>query len=372
MRNVYLIRHGEPVLPGGEKTCISRTDLALSTVGRMQAALLGEWLKGKNVRRVYHSPLRRTSETARIISREAEAREGLEELDMGVWEGCTFREIRERWPERYTLRGKDPAAYPAPGGESFSACIARAGGTMRQLLEETDGDIAVISHAGVNRLLLSTFATWPLEDVFRVKQPYGCVNILSVEKDAIRVDCHALQVTPPLSDGLCAALWDASEVPENVRHHCRAVADKAQQLGEALCRAGHSLNLELLRSAALLHDMARSHPDHALLGAKWLRALGYPEQARLVAAHHQLCLEQQTDLTEEAVLYLADKLIQGTDEVSIEARFSRSRCKCDTAQARAAHEARYVQAKLVQSAFDQAVHTNQPTVGALAPAVRMV
>ena len=40
MRKVYLVRHGHPDIPLGERWCLGRTDLPLAAVGRMQAALL--------------------------------------------------------------------------------------------------------------------------------------------------------------------------------------------------------------------------------------------------------------------------------------------------------------------------------------------
>ena len=40
MRKVYLVRHGHPEIPLGERWCLGHTDLPLAAVGRMQAALL--------------------------------------------------------------------------------------------------------------------------------------------------------------------------------------------------------------------------------------------------------------------------------------------------------------------------------------------
>ena len=42
MRRIYLVRHGMPEFPGGEKCCIGRTDLPLSEEGRGQMRALKE------------------------------------------------------------------------------------------------------------------------------------------------------------------------------------------------------------------------------------------------------------------------------------------------------------------------------------------
>ena len=66
MRKVYLIRHGHPDIPLGERWCLGHTDLPLAAVGRMQAALLPfvpELLKKPG----YSSWLSRAVETARPL-----------------------------------------------------------------------------------------------------------------------------------------------------------------------------------------------------------------------------------------------------------------------------------------------------------------
>ena len=68
MRTIYLARHGKPEFPGGEKCCIGRTDLPLSEEGRAQIAALADSFKGKEIERIYTSPLKRCAESARILS----------------------------------------------------------------------------------------------------------------------------------------------------------------------------------------------------------------------------------------------------------------------------------------------------------------
>ena len=105
-----------------------------------------------------------------------------------------------------------------------------------------------------------------------------------------------------------------------------------------LANAGLTLDAELVHSAALLHDLARRQPDHPAIGALWLRELGYAQAAEIVRQHHDLdCLA----LNEAALVFLADKAIQGAEPVGLEARFARSREKCGTSDALSAHQKRY-------------------------------
>ena len=131
--------------------------------------------------------------------------------------------------------------------------------------------------------------------------------------------------------------------------HCRAVAEKAIQLLDRLesgAPDGVKLHRDLLRSAALLHDIARTQPDHAAVGAAWIRTLGYPDVADIVSLHHDFSGPEHS---EAALLFLADKYEQGDREVSLEERFSASLSRCQTPDALQAHAKRFETAKRIEN-----------------------
>lgn len=333
------------------RVCLSALDPPLSRPGRMRAALAAASLPP--VARVFCSPLRRARETAEALHGAPEAAEGLRELGMGEWDGLAFDEIRRRWPEIYARRGEAPFTCVPPGGEPPADCLARSHAALARLLAETEGDVAVVAHAGVNRLLLCGLLGKPLDEFLTIPQPYGCVNALRFDGTALTVERVAEQPRPPLTDALCERLLAAAETPEPVRAHTRAVAALAERIGEALAAKGYALDLPLLRAAALLHDVARTEPMHAETGGEWLRALGYPEAGALVAAHHELPAEQERPC-EGAALYLADKLIRGTERVTLDERFAASAAKCVTQEARENHERRRRQAERVERMLAEA------------------
>ena len=116
-------------------------------------------------------------------------------------------------------------------------------------------------------------------------------------------------------------------------------------------------NRSLLSAAALLHDICRTEPNHAFAGAQKLRDLGYPEIADIVAVHHDWSGEP---FDESALLYLADKYMQGDQRVTLEERFERSRAKCHTEQALCAHDRRYRLALEAQQQYDLLIGEKQP------------
>ena len=355
MRTIYLIRHCEPDFPDGKRVCLSGGDISLSRLGRMQAVLLRESLP--HVDHVFCSPLARARETALALAPEVEARENLRELGMGDWEGLSFAEIRARYPKLYGERGKKPFICFPSGAEKPVDCLTRMGYELDSLCQRIQGDFAVVAHAGVNRLFLCEALKKDRNDFLKLPQPYGCVNMICENGQNLTVWGTGMQPRPVLSPELCINLMSAAGTPKPVQEHSCAVAVLADEIGQSLIKQGYPLNLYLLHSAALLHDIARTEPQHPKAGSDWLSALGYPEVGIVIAAHHDLPDEQDLEINESVILYLADKLTQGAIHVTLEERFALSAKKCASERAKKAHSQRYQQAKRVENMIKKAIGT---------------
>lgn len=123
----------------------------------------------------------------------------------------------------------------------------------------------------------------------------------------------------------CLALhqcYDPDPSRRRIRAHCLATARSALRLGAAMLQAGCKVSLELLASAALLHDVAKGAAGHAKTGAVFLRAQGFPEISAMVAAHHILDMPRSLDVDETALLRLADLLTVEDRGVSLKKRFA--------------------------------------------------
>jgi putative nucleotidyltransferase with HDIG domain len=118
----------------------------------------------------------------------------------------------------------------------------------------------------------------------------------------------------------CETILAGHSVEPPVVRHSRRVAEVAERIALALARSGLSLNVELVRAGALLHDLAKGRPDHASVGAAILRSMDFPPVATVVGAHTDLDFGGG-QLDESAIVYLADKLIRGEEVVTISQRF---------------------------------------------------
>lgn len=118
----------------------------------------------------------------------------------------------------------------------------------------------------------------------------------------------------------CEALWDEVRLPQHIRRHCEAVMRRASALLDEFGE-GWDFNEDLVVAGALLHDVLRLQSFHDQAGADFLMEKGYPEIARIVASHMYLTFDMREHIDERAVVFLADKMVMGDQECSIEARY---------------------------------------------------
>lgn len=93
-------------------------------------------------------------------------------------------------------------------------------------------------------------------------------------------------------------------------------------MGGAFEPAGGGVNVNLVRAAALLHDIKRREKDHAGRGAAFLKARGYEQTADIVAVHMQIETIESAFPTEAELVYLADKMVMGRRFVTLQERFA--------------------------------------------------
>lgn len=339
---IHLVRHGQTEFREKGRICLGRLNLPLSRLGHMQGALLGRYFSQQEFR-LMTSGLLRANQTAAHIGKDIETESAFAELDVGEWDGLPFSVIRERWPEIYAARGENPYAVCMPGGEAPQDCLSRARTALDRITGQGGKDVVIVAHAGVIRLLLCSLIGKPMQEFLTISQPYGCVNTLVYENGAYTVERIAMNPVPELDDALLTELLNICGTPEPVRRHMRAVEQTALALAQGL-----NINKQELSQAALLHDVARTEKKHAQVGADILSALGYGVIAEIIACHHELSEDEETQVTEKTLLYLADKYVRGEETVTLAQRFAASEKKLDSIEARQAHARRYAQALRVE------------------------
>lgn len=151
---LLLARHGQSTW-NAERRFQGATDVALSALGRAQAAALGDALAGYRVSAAYASPYRRARETAEIALASGgvplTTMEELRELSLGDWEGCTVDEVRGREGDPYRAWLLAPHDCPPPNGEPLDAVYRRVHSAVERIsaAHGEDEDVLVVAHGGV-------------------------------------------------------------------------------------------------------------------------------------------------------------------------------------------------------------------------------
>jgi len=177
---LYLIRHGET--EGAEaKRYKGHMDVPLSPRGEEQMEKAALMIK-RPLKAVYTSDLIRAVRSAGIIAGPLTPVivPAFRERDFGAWEGMSWDEIKDKYPDAFSSWAKDPVRFSPPRGESTLELKERVMAALDEMLaRHNDGEsIAVVAHGGVNRVVLCTLLGIPLENIFRVEQDWACLNII--------------------------------------------------------------------------------------------------------------------------------------------------------------------------------------------------
>ncbi len=123
------------------------------------------------------------------------------------------------------------------------------------------------------------------------------------------------------TDAECQALIEIYQMsPEKIRHSHKT-AEVAVAIGRALRAVGHKVDVETVRIAAILHDIAKGQRKHDIAGGKILRELGFGKVGDIVAVHSDLAGGDKNLPLEHKIVYLSDKFVGGEKLVSLEERY---------------------------------------------------
>jgi probable phosphoglycerate mutase len=179
-----LLRHGATEL-SAERRFAGRGDIALTKEGVQQAKLAARGLaRGPAIDVVVTSPLQRARRTAEAVAEATGAAlvvdDDLVEADFGAWQGLTFAEAGERWPQELAAWMGSPDASP-PNGESFAMVALRVLTALDRLMEaHRHARAVVVSHVTPIKTLVCRALLAPPEAMFRMN-----LDVASLT----RIDC---------------------------------------------------------------------------------------------------------------------------------------------------------------------------------------
>lgn len=158
---LYIVRHGNTFDAGEVVTRVGgRTDLPLSSSGRVQADVLGRHLSGIGFVSAKSGPLKRTRETATaILAAQTQAPElttelFLREIDYGPDENRLEAEVVARVGPA-ALEAWEKHAVPPPGWRVDPAALVGNWQELFRELAEENGAHLIVTSSGIARFALA-------------------------------------------------------------------------------------------------------------------------------------------------------------------------------------------------------------------------
>jgi broad specificity phosphatase PhoE len=194
----YFVRHGE-VEARYQKVFGGRLDIDLSPLGVEQAGAVAAHLRDTHFDAVYASPMKRAQRTlAPLLAANgyrAVVRDGLREVDFGVWTGFTWDEVRARFGKSAFDWLHELEAGGIPDAEPVPAYRQRVAACLDEILSLHPGKtVAVVCHGGVIRMALAHLLELPLSKMAHFEVDYASITV--VDHRPGRPEVQLLNCTP--------------------------------------------------------------------------------------------------------------------------------------------------------------------------------
>ena len=183
---VIIVRHGQTQW-NIRKIRQGHLDSELTDKGVVQARALGQRLARESFAALYSSDLGRALHTARMIAavtgHEIVTDERLRERHLGVFQGLSGDEIKDKHPEEYRLHRTLGPEYVIPGGESVRQQVARNVDCLNEIALKHPGEkVVVVTHGGVVSGLFRHALDIPLDAPRRFEFVNAGLNVFAYEE----------------------------------------------------------------------------------------------------------------------------------------------------------------------------------------------
>jgi broad specificity phosphatase PhoE len=182
---LLLVRHGETDW-NVERRFQGHADPPLNATGRKQAQALADELAGTQIEAVYTSDLVRARETAEIVGARVGspviALRELREIDVGEWQGLTWPEIEERFPDG--VRDWHAEGHGWRAGETYEQLAERVlAAAQRIASQHPDERVLIVGHGGTVRVVRAFVERLTVAASRRGSSPIGNCEIFRIRAE---------------------------------------------------------------------------------------------------------------------------------------------------------------------------------------------
>lgn len=185
MVKLILVRHALTV-DNQESRLSGHIDSSVSEEGKEQIDKITNYLKDFDIDKIYTTTSSRTKDTVKKLSElksiEIIEKESLKEISFGDFEGLTFKEIENRYPEEFQDMIKKGYEYKYPNGESLIDSYNRVCTELDNIISDCDNQtILICSHGGTIRNIITYLISNSYKYHWNFKIDNGSVTILEVQ-----------------------------------------------------------------------------------------------------------------------------------------------------------------------------------------------
>lgn len=192
---LLFVRHGETDW-NVENRIQGGTDTALNETGLEQARQLGQKLAEQKlmIAKIYSSKLKRAHKTAEIVGEllgvDVESVDGLEEMNLGQWEGMRWHEVKETYPEEYEEWYHNRRYQKTPNGESYQELLERVLPALTYITQKEENIVLVVTHSANIVTLLAVIHNTAFDQMFRVYK-IGNADVVEIDStELLKIQLH--------------------------------------------------------------------------------------------------------------------------------------------------------------------------------------
>ena len=195
----YFVRHADKAKGDYFNPQLRHDDQPISEFGRKQASKIKKYFQKHAIKSIYISEYIRTEQTARPLARMFEIApivdHRLNEIDIGIIDGLSDDEIREKYPEVWNASQDRNRDFRWPEGETGSEAQERIVSFINEQVNQ-EGSILIVTHDGIIRLLISYILGLPVYRRFSLQ--VDTASVTEIEWDRGKSSWKLIRVNQPL------------------------------------------------------------------------------------------------------------------------------------------------------------------------------
>lgn len=330
---VILIRHGRSSFNDLKLYQGSSDTSILTEQGYQSAHQVGQFLKAESIDAIYVSPLKRVQQTTDALlksvnfssPKQLEIHPSLREIEMGSWEGRSFQEIQQTEVQAYSCWKQRPHEFMLEMPQAFGAITAKTTATValptycypvldlydrvrhfwQEILPRHQSQtVAIVSHGGTNRALISTAIGLPPARFHSLQQSNCGINILQFSEGCLKGGyLKTLNLTTPIGE-ILPKLKEGKQGLRLLLLPAESTSRSAISLSELLRNITIEFSLSITSPVAhsLTQEILRFHPQTIQLQSQQDSFLHHWQQTIATKSSHSsqlmtgLVIAQSTDI----------------------------------------------------------------------------